>query len=202
MASRLKLHESRRRVGIGLAALGLFSFVWWLSPGLPVLIGPWAWEGEKQRGGDLFAHQWQAHDSLAGGDGLGPVYNATSCATCHFQGGLGGAGADKGDVRVYHVRPVRAGEEPQHGMVHFASTDKAYLETSEVLRKAFPVLKGRTIRREPDGNHCGPYTITIPDFDPLRQEVIHATPLFGAGWIDLIPAKAIKHQQMTQTFEG
>jgi len=28
-----------------------------------------------------------------GGDGLGPMFNATSCAACHNQGGVGGSGS-------------------------------------------------------------------------------------------------------------
>src|SRR5205807_1608095 len=146
--ARLKLHESRRLVGIGVVAAGLLGLVWWLSPGLPVLIGPWAWSGEKQRGAELFAHEWQPHDPLAGGDGLGPVFNATSCAKCHFQGGLGGAGADKGDVQSYRVRPTREGEEARTGLIHYASTDKAYQESPTIVRTVFPVVKGQTIRRE------------------------------------------------------
>ena len=29
------------------------------------------------------------NDPLAGGDGVGPVFNATSCVACHYQGGDG-----------------------------------------------------------------------------------------------------------------
>ena len=42
---------------------------------------------------DLFTHEWQPSDPLChGGDGLGPVYNETSCVACHGQGGVGGVG--------------------------------------------------------------------------------------------------------------
>jgi mono/diheme cytochrome c family protein len=44
-------------------------------------------------GRELFARKWLPNDPLCqGGDGLGPVYNATSCLECHGQGGPGGAG--------------------------------------------------------------------------------------------------------------
>src|SRR4029079_18550721 len=177
--ARMKLHDSRRLGGYGLAAFGAVGLFWWLSPGLPVLIGPWSWSGEKQRGSELFVHDWQPQDPLAGGDGLGPVYNATSCAACHFQGGVGGAGADKGNVHAYRVRATRASEEPRTGLIHYASTSTAYQESLAMVRTIFPVVRGGTIRREADG-HCGPYTITLPDFDPLKVETLNATSLFGA----------------------
>ncbi|TWT66491.1 di-heme oxidoredictase family protein [Allorhodopirellula solitaria] len=43
-------------------------------------------------GAQLFTQEWQPHNSALGGDGLGPLFNATSCATCHQQGGIGGGG--------------------------------------------------------------------------------------------------------------
>lgn len=45
------------------------------------------------RGAELFARDWEPGDAKGtGGDGLGPLYNETSCVACHFQGGTGGAG--------------------------------------------------------------------------------------------------------------
>ena len=44
-------------------------------------------------GQELFHREWVAGDSRSpGGDGLGPVYNETSCVACHNLGGAGGAG--------------------------------------------------------------------------------------------------------------
>jgi len=53
------------------------------------------------RGADLFAREWLPDDSKgAGGDGLGPVYNETSCVACHHQGGPGGAGPTSTNVEI------------------------------------------------------------------------------------------------------
>ncbi len=41
----------------------------------------------------LFNHNWSVKDPLAGGDGLGPVFNARSCVECHSQGGCYGVAA-------------------------------------------------------------------------------------------------------------
>lgn len=54
-----------------------------------------AWAVSPQRiagGAQLFTQQWQSHGPGLGGDGLGPLFNADSCATCHQQGGIGGGG--------------------------------------------------------------------------------------------------------------
>jgi CxxC motif-containing protein (DUF1111 family) len=44
-------------------------------------------------GKELFTREWVRGDKRSfAGDGLGPVFNARSCAACHQQGGVGGAG--------------------------------------------------------------------------------------------------------------
>ncbi len=49
-------------------------------------------------GAALFTHVWAPGDPRSkGGDGLGPEYNASSCAGCHNQGGIGGAGGAHND---------------------------------------------------------------------------------------------------------
>jgi len=195
---KTKLQDSRRYVGWALLGIIPLALYYFFSPGLPVLIGPWAWKGEKTRGEELFSHVWTPEDSLAGGDGLGPVFNASSCAACHFQGGLGGAGESKGNVSHYMVRNTRQNPAAD-GMIHAASTSPNYQESTALLHKMFPVLKGSSTTKR-DG-HCT-YTVTIPDFNPVRIESLNATALFGAGWIDLISSKAIIHQQFSQSFAG
>jgi CxxC motif-containing protein (DUF1111 family) len=52
-------------------------------------------------GAELFAREWLPDDSQGGsGDGLGPVYNETSCVACHHQGGPGGAGPTSTNVEI------------------------------------------------------------------------------------------------------
>ncbi len=49
--------------------------------------------GALARGGEIFAREWVPADPRSrSGDGLGPVYNETSCASCHALGAPGGAG--------------------------------------------------------------------------------------------------------------
>ena len=49
----------------------------------------------------LFEREWRPGDSRThGGDGLGPVYNDTSCVACHNMGGTGGAGSAGKNVDI------------------------------------------------------------------------------------------------------
>ena len=51
---------------------------------------------EKPSGQELFTREWLPGDSRsAGGDGLGPMFNESSCVGCHNQGGIGGGGPEK-----------------------------------------------------------------------------------------------------------
>ena len=72
-------------------------------------------------GRDLFSHEWVPNDPRShGGDGLGPVYNETSCVACHSQGGQGGAGASEKNVLLITalLKPkaatVQAARHPSH----------------------------------------------------------------------------------------
>jgi CxxC motif-containing protein (DUF1111 family) len=57
-----------------------------------------------ETGADLFAREWLPRDAKgAAGDGLGPVYNETSCVACHHQGGPGGAGPTSTNVEILSV---------------------------------------------------------------------------------------------------
>src|SRR5262245_18390456 len=67
----------------------------------------------------LFKHDWKPNDPLSPqGDGLGPVFNATSCVACHNQAGLGGAGGLEHNVTVFTVRPRDPKQKPREGVVH------------------------------------------------------------------------------------
>jgi len=54
---------------------------------------------ELARGEVLFVKEWVPKDPMShGGDGLGPVYNDTSCVACHGLGAPGGAGPESKNV--------------------------------------------------------------------------------------------------------
>src|SRR5206468_10220088 len=52
-------------------------------------------------GREIFLREWLPNDPRShGGDGLGPVFNESSCVACHTQGGIGGAGAKSKKVVI------------------------------------------------------------------------------------------------------
>src|SRR5205807_1106855 len=58
-------------------------------------------------GRELFSREWLPNDTRAhGGDGLGPVFNDSSCVACHNQGGIGGGGAASKNVDIVSAFPL------------------------------------------------------------------------------------------------
>ena len=54
-----------------------------------------------ERGEDIFHREWLADDPRShAGDGLGPVFNESSCVACHNLGGAGGAGTIEKNVNL------------------------------------------------------------------------------------------------------
>ena len=188
-ALNLSPSAQRRVFGFSLLGIGAVLAYWFfLSEGLPILWGPSASAAEIAEGRDLFEHEWTPNDPLAHGDGLGPVFNAKSCATCHFQGGLGGGGNNEHNAVSFEVHSRPGDAEFHAGTIHNFSVDPDQKESAKQLRSLFPTIPGRTF--ETGSSSCR-MTTTIPDFDPVRTQSVQTTALFGAGWIDLISDRAI-----------
>jgi RNA polymerase sigma factor (sigma-70 family) len=65
---------------------------------------------EQARGAALFAKEWMPDDPRShGGDGLGPVYNDTSCVACHSLGAPGGAGPENKNAVLIAAIPNGCG---------------------------------------------------------------------------------------------
>jgi mono/diheme cytochrome c family protein len=189
---RLTLARQRQIFMWGSLAVLVVGGLWAWSPGLPVIWGPSARASDVAAGRELFEHEWAPNDPLAHGDGLGPVYNARSCASCHFQGGLGGGGEVAHNATAFEVQPRPGDPEFHAGSVHNFSVAPAYQESLAALKKVYPVIAGRTI----SAPHCAP--TVIPDFDPVRTQTVQPTALYGAGWVDLISDKAIRHNHRSR----
>jgi hypothetical protein len=192
VAERSTMFESpltrvRRRVGAGIFSVALVGVLWMFSPGMPVLRGPTAPAELRQAGLQLFQHEWEPGDPQAGGDGLGPVFNAKSCAACHFQGGIGGGGDNSHNVTAFEALPTQERPEIKGGLIHRFAVANEFLERTNELHRIFPIVPNATVVV----NGC---QTTIHDFDPIHTEIVNSTALFGAGWIDRISAKTIRHQ--------
>lgn len=187
------LERARRRVTICLVASTALALGWWFYPGLPVLWGPSASAEAKARGQFLFEHEWSPKDALAGGDGLGPVFNAKSCASCHFQGGAGGGGDNRHNVLTFAVLPNPRDRALRQGLVHASAVEPGLSESPGMLATLYPVLP----KIKPVLYNCRK---DFEDFDPVVMTQINSTALFGAGWIDRISIKAILHGRRKREF--
>jgi CxxC motif-containing protein (DUF1111 family) len=78
-------------------------------------------ESKLVRGRELFAREWIPDDPRShAGDGLGPVFNDTSCVGCHNQGGSGGGGPEAKNVRIisaFSVVPANPGRSMNAGEI-------------------------------------------------------------------------------------
>jgi CxxC motif-containing protein (DUF1111 family) len=73
-----------------------------------------AFETASIDGPEIFAREWIPGDKRShGGDGLGPVFNDSSCVACHNQGGIGGAGPASKNVDI--VTAFHAPQKRQQG---------------------------------------------------------------------------------------
>jgi CxxC motif-containing protein (DUF1111 family) len=111
----------------------------WLCLGAFAVVGGWCAAAradapareELAEGRELFLREWMPGDSRShGGDGLGPVYNDTSCVACHNAGGTGGGGPKSKNVDIVSAFPNRA-------MVAFSAS-----EPPGFFRQALAALAG------------------------------------------------------------
>ena len=178
------LSQARRRIGYGVTVVLGFGIAWAVTPGLPVIWAPRASAEAKAAGMELFEHEWTVHDPIAKGDGLGPVFNGKSCVGCHFQGGVGGGGANQHNVVSFELLPTKERPKLKGGLIHAFAVENKYTEKLGTLRSMFPVIPGSV---KVEGN-C---QVLIHDFDPVRTESVNSTALFGAGWVDRLSGKTI-----------
>jgi CxxC motif-containing protein (DUF1111 family) len=96
-----------------------------------------------ERGKELFTREWIAGDRRShAGDGLGPVYNAQSCAACHRLGGIGGAGTNETNVSLVSVF---IGED-FHGAI--SGIPPRPLPLTEARKKVVAGQRGREVEIE------------------------------------------------------
>ena len=58
-------------------------------------------------GKQLFERTWSQGDPRLGSDGLGPLFNATSCVACHNQGGSGGGGSAEFNAKTVGISKMQ-----------------------------------------------------------------------------------------------
>ncbi len=149
---------------------------------------------QLELGQKLFEHNWTTNDPLAcGGDGLGPVFNARSCAECHHQGGLGGGGGSKFNVKTFTAMPTRERSTVAHGVVHAFALTRSDRESETLVSVLYPT----PVIPPPPPGHCG-YSPPPPP-NPLSFEMVNTPALFGTGVIDSVSDWTIRSAAMERT---
>jgi CxxC motif-containing protein (DUF1111 family) len=150
----------------------------------------------------LFEKQWEpGASSPNGGDGLGPLYNETSCVGCHHLGGPGGGGEAARDVLLLTAVP---GPSPSSG------EKKVFQGALSDLHPGFRDRATIVLHRHATSPELAHRLSEIESFVEvqvhdkllsLRQARRNAPALFGAGLIDAIPEKVLRQAEKS-TFPG
>jgi CxxC motif-containing protein (DUF1111 family) len=168
----------------------------WLSAvagilGASALLGPigaWAADAgkapgdDRARGRELFEREWLPGDTRTrGGDGLGPVFNDSSCIACHNLGGAGGGGPASKNVDIItassnNQMPQFAGGEPpaERGFLGRALGSLVGRDDADDFRPR-PATTRPAARRRPDTREL---IKAHPGFRTARSVVLHR---FGTG---------------------
>lgn len=171
---------------------------------------------QPDAGRRLFEHRWLPGQAVTlGGDGLGPAYNDMSCAACHQQGGLGGSGSLDNNVDVLSIAGVSPGVTSWRSLVSgvhpgFFSGPSQTLKRWIVLHRynvdpRYEPLRKRLLNRpqapaQPQRQLANePVRVLTPAPGLAVYHAQRNTPaLFGAGYIDSVPASLLKQIELTQ----
>jgi CxxC motif-containing protein (DUF1111 family) len=151
-------------------------------------------------GQELFKHEWTPGDRFAGrGDGLGPVYNAKSCAACHKQARIGGAGPLENNVKMGCVRDLKTGET-RISVIHAFATREDFRETLSHVAPGLPPLGALELRELSRGsaNSHGSLGPKIGSLAGVTISDYSTTALFGSGLIDAVPDGLILANERNQ----
>lgn len=147
-------------------------------------------------GDALFTQVWAPTSADGRGDGLGPLFNADSCSSCHLRDGRGDPEGDEPGllIRLSVAAAQGTALEPSYG--------EQLQDRSVVGVPAEGTV--RTIYVEESGNYADgtEYTLRRPvrEFEDLAYGALSvdvqlsarlAPPVFGAGLLEAIPAESI-----------
>jgi RNA polymerase sigma factor (sigma-70 family) len=177
---------------------------------------------ERARGEALFAKQWVQNDPAShGGDGLGPVYNETSCVACHGLASPGGAGSEIQNVVILTAVPSRrrlpqglervhpAFRNSQSLVLHRFGTHPDYVAWRQQFRDPQPETASeptpppddetveqriqRLRQQTRQGGRSFVRTQVVQSRGAIRMTLSNrnSPALFGAGQIDAIPSEVL-----------
>ncbi|MDR3633217.1 MAG: di-heme oxidoredictase family protein [Isosphaeraceae bacterium] len=140
------------------------------------------------RGETLFLKEWSPRaPSRHGGDGLGPVYNDTSCVACHNLGGTGGAGPVSKNVDLLSA-VVTPGDNEGGRNSFLSSRLRQRQRTAEMAKRRGEQLPERSPKGAPPDRaplstlHAGFRTapsVVVPRFGTNRDHEQWRIPLLN-----------------------
>lgn len=178
-------------------------------------------------GHELFLREWRINDPRsAPGDGLGPMYNAASCAKCHRLGGIGGAAANDENVDLLTVKvppnvsvvgehlrqrvavfhpALASGQLSATTVLHRFSPDPSYhawrtrfLPAGE--RAPLPLARVVAVAKAASTQHVrATNPVRRLDGMPYQHSQRNTPALFGAGMIDRLPDSVFDEMQARQS---
>jgi CxxC motif-containing protein (DUF1111 family) len=150
-------------------------------------------------GRELFVKVWEPGvPSPAGGDGLGPLYNETSCVGCHHIGGVGGGGGNERNVVLLTADAGSPSAEQRRVGFQGELEDlhPGFRNRSSIVLHHHATLAAVEERL----TRIGSYTMvqTRDDLIALRRSSRNTPALFGAGLIDAISDEALLEAEKRQ----
>lgn len=116
-------------------------------------------------------------------EGVGPIFNAQSCATCH---GFPAAGGSESGTA--------------HNVTHFM-LNPAGGNFELALELGGPVIQRHSIAEVPGGEGCALRGETVPPLPQITTTLRHTPPVFGFGLLDAVPDEEIVARQGAQPFK-
>ena len=187
------------------AALGGPATVW--DSGLDAFAFPASFLDRMERrafavGNAFFKENWvTAPSSVEGRDGLGPLFVARSCSTCHLHDGRGRPPRDaepESSGLLFRVGVASGSESRPHPVYGEQLQDRAVagVEPEARVRIEIRSIEGRYADGTPYSLEQPVYVIESPAFGPLGDDVLVsprvAPQLIGLGLLDAITEASIQ----------
>ncbi len=218
--------SSLKRLGVGVLGLITLVFVWAgkTSGDGP---GPNSKNERVAEGKELFTREWLPGDKRSfAGNGLGPVHNARSCVSCHYQGAVGGAGSNGSNSTIVSAfvtldLPMRSMfgvpvENEPNPQVPYKQPDRSKLAAIHpALRTEGSFIWHRfgndrgletwkaDLLKNAEPSFFNPGAVKLDDvYVALIQSQRNPPALFGAALIDGIPQQVLETVAAEQAKSG
>ncbi len=127
-------------------------------------------------GAEIFNREWMPDDPRShGGDGLGPVYNDTSCVACHNSGGSGGAGPVSKNIDILNASTNLAAMMTELSVAQSPSRPAGTASSSSTLDPLTNVHAGFRTSRTVVLHKFG----VDPNYDAWRSQALNPAPAPG-----------------------